>query len=224
MDWERRVIKLRDSKGGKRDVPLSPAAIEALKALESGADHEPVVRISYESMRAAWRRAGERAGIKNLKIHDLRHTAATRMALKTGNVFLVRALTGHKTMEMLARYVNVTADDVVDVMHGNGTDAGEEAKASAPTPVSAPTPASVVEVLPQEVASSNVFLTRCVAGPDASRGAPGPHLGGLAWQSLTGPQPPLAARMAASSLSKNFCVMGFWGVAARGTLREPGLS
>ena len=47
--------------------------------------------------------ACERAGIKDLKIHDLRHTAATRMALKTGNVFLVKALTGHKTMEMLNR-------------------------------------------------------------------------------------------------------------------------
>lgn len=167
VDWERRVIKLRDAKGGKRDVPLSPAAIEALKALQPGADHEPVVRISYESMRAAWRRACERAGIRDLKIHDLRHTAATRMALKTGNVFLVKALTGHKTMEMLARYVNVSADDVVDVMHGKEAQAAEgaESNASTKTPVETPAPAPaavpssspVVEFQPQETASSNVY-------------------------------------------------------------------
>jgi integrase len=35
--------------------------------------------------------------IKNLTLHDNRRTAATRMALKTGNAFLVQALTGHKT-------------------------------------------------------------------------------------------------------------------------------
>jgi hypothetical protein len=39
------------------------------------------------------------------------------MALKTGNVFIVQALTGHKNLSMLERYVNVTADDVVKVMY-----------------------------------------------------------------------------------------------------------
>ena len=143
-------------RGGKRDVPLSPAAIEALQALQPGADHEPVVRISYESMRAAWRRACERAGIKDLKIHDLRHTAATRMALKTGNVFLVKALTGHKTMEMLARYVNVTADDVVNVMHTDDADAGKGAEGSAPakTLVDTPAPAPALAPAPEPAAAS----------------------------------------------------------------------
>lgn len=116
VDWERKVIKLKDSKQGKRDVPLSAAAIQALKDLQPGAPKQRIVRISYESMRAAWRRACERAGIKGLRLHDLRHTAATRMALKTGNIFLVKALTGHKTLEMVARYVNVGADDVVKAM------------------------------------------------------------------------------------------------------------
>lgn len=50
-------------------------------------------------------------------MHDLRRTAATRMAMKTGNVLLVKALTGHKTMSMMERYINVGADDVVNVMH-----------------------------------------------------------------------------------------------------------
>lgn len=116
VDWERGIIALRDAKAGKRDVPLSPAALDALRALNPGADHEPIVRISYESVRAAWRRACDRAGITDIRLHDLRHTAATRMALKTGNVFLVKALTGHKTIKMLERYVNVTADDVVRAM------------------------------------------------------------------------------------------------------------
>lgn len=124
VDWERRIIRLSDGKTGSRDVPLSPAAIDALNELRVHGPcqpGDPVVSITYESLRAAWRRACERAGIKGLNIHDLRHTAATRMALQTGNVFLVKALTGHKTVAMLERYINVRADDVVQVMHAGSS-------------------------------------------------------------------------------------------------------
>jgi hypothetical protein len=39
------------------------------------------------------------------------------MGLETGNLFLVKALTGHKTDAMVSRYVNVKADDVAAYMH-----------------------------------------------------------------------------------------------------------
>ncbi len=120
VDWGRRVLTLGDAKTGRRDVPLSPKAIEALRALR-GADErdadEPIVQLTYEALKAAWGRACERAGIADLRLQDLRHTAATRLALKTGNVLLVKALTGHKTMAMVHRYTNVKADDVVAVLH-----------------------------------------------------------------------------------------------------------
>lgn len=130
IDWERKVITLYETKTEKRDVPLSPAALQALHDLRPGKPNERIVRISYEALRAAWRRACERAGIKDLRLHDLRHTAATRMALKTGNVFLVKALTGHKTLSMVERYVNVKADDVVKVLHApDATEVQEVAQA-----------------------------------------------------------------------------------------------
>ena len=118
VDWEKWVLKLRDSKTGGREVPLSSEAIQALRdihALTAGGSQERIVSISYESLKAAFRRASERAGIKGLHLHDLRHTAATRFALATGNVFLVKALTGHKTMAMVERYTHVKASDVVAV-------------------------------------------------------------------------------------------------------------
>lgn len=120
VDWERKLLRLQDSKNDKRDVPLSPkaiAALEELRRLNPGEAQDPIVRITYEALKAAWGRACERAGIDNLHLHDLRHTSATRMALKTGNVFLVQALTGHKTLSQVARYVNVKAADVVALMH-----------------------------------------------------------------------------------------------------------
>jgi integrase len=117
VDWSANILRLRDGKAGAREVPLSPKAVEILRSLNPGKPDEPIVRISYEAVKAGWRRACERAGVKNLHLHDLRHTAATRMALKTGNLFIVQALTGHQDLDMLRRYVNVKASDVVAVMH-----------------------------------------------------------------------------------------------------------
>jgi integrase len=120
VDWEAKLIHLKDSKTDARPVPLSPAAIDALRELErlsTGRPEDNIVAISYEALKAAWRRVCERAGVEDLHLHDLRHTAATRMALKTGNVFLVQALTGLRTLSQVARYVNVKASDVVAVMH-----------------------------------------------------------------------------------------------------------
>lgn len=121
VQWERKVLYLSDAKAGRREVPLSPLAMQALRdlrALQPNATEQcGLVTISYESLKAAWTRACERAGVEGLKMHDLRHTAATRMMLKTGNLALVKVLTGHKTDSQLGRYINVKADDVVKVLH-----------------------------------------------------------------------------------------------------------
>ena len=106
VDWERKVLRLRDAKADRRDVPLSPRALEVLRTLRGDAEREPQARIfesTYESLKAAWNRALDRAGLTDLRLQDLRHTAATRLALKTGNVLLVKALTGHKKMAMVDR-------------------------------------------------------------------------------------------------------------------------
>jgi integrase len=117
VNWERKVLTLQDSKSGPREVPLSPLALAALRELGPGEPGEAMVKITYESLRASWQRACERAGIEDLTLHDLRRTGATRLALKSGNIFLVQSLTGHKTLKMVERYVDVRADDVVKFMH-----------------------------------------------------------------------------------------------------------
>jgi len=153
VDWERKVLRLIDSKAGKRDVPLFPEAIKALRELEAlnpGEPQDKIVRVSYESVKAAWHRACERAGVENLRLHDLRHTAATRLALASGNGFLVKALTGHKDEKMMNRYVNVKADDVVKFM---------EAQAAKQQPPQASVDV-VEESLPNNVVQVNFGLRR----------------------------------------------------------------
>lgn len=158
VDWDRRILNLTTSKAGEREVPLSPKAIQALHELRSltgGRPDDKVVAISYESLKAAWKRACERAGVHDLRIHDLRHTAATRLALKSGNVFLVKALTGHKTMVMLERYVNVGAEDVSNYLHGqNVADEPTHASAACSQPDSSASP-TMVEPSNQSQASAD---------------------------------------------------------------------
>jgi len=117
VDWERCVLTLDDGKTGGREVPLTHGAIAALKQMEPGAPDEPILRLTYESLRSAFNNACKRAGIQDLQLYDLRRTGATRAALKTGNVFIVQKLTGHKTLEMAMRYMDVHAEDVVAALN-----------------------------------------------------------------------------------------------------------
>lgn len=175
VDWDNCVIALRETKNGKaRKVPLSPAALDALRELGPSAEkQEPIFRMTYESLKAAWRRICERAGLEDLHIQDLRHTAATRMALKTGNVFLVQALTGHETFEMVERYVNVTAHDVVKVMHAAQTPDPALPPVQAEQQASAPADA---QALMAQLAALSAQLSAQLAAADGQeRPAPGPE-------------------------------------------------
>jgi hypothetical protein len=139
-----------------------------LREIGGGGPNDKIVKISYESFKAAWTRACQRAGLKNLKIHDLRHTAATRMALATGNLFLVKALTGHKTVAMVMRYANVKASDVVNVMHAPAQPA-PAAAASSPAPTQesvavAATPAPALYTMEQMQALAQLAATAALAG------------------------------------------------------------
>jgi integrase len=53
-----------------------------------------------------------RAGIEDLRFHDLRHEATTRLFEKGLNLMEVASITGHKDLRMLRRYTHLTAEDL----------------------------------------------------------------------------------------------------------------
>lgn len=128
IDWERRVIALPDAKAGKRDVPLGRGAIHILRQLRDHASgschpHDRVFPTTYEAVKKGWAVARAAAGIPDVRLHDLRHTSATRFALEfKGNLPVLMVITGHKTVQMVMRYVNVKATDVATLMHGEELD------------------------------------------------------------------------------------------------------
>ena len=110
VQLENRTAYLPMTKNGRpRSVPLSTRAIGVL----TGLPRDPsgmVFPITDMAMEAAFRKACKRAGIDNLRFHDLRHTGTTRMAGKLPNAIELAAVTGHQTLQMLKRYYHPSAE------------------------------------------------------------------------------------------------------------------
>jgi len=100
--------------GDPRYVPLSKRAVAILAALprQGEAENESVFPMTKGAAKQAWRRAVQRAGIENLRLHDQRHEATSRLAEKLPNLIELAAVTGHKDLRMLKRYYHPRAADL----------------------------------------------------------------------------------------------------------------
>lgn len=115
VDLQRRIAYLPKTKTDTpRYVPLSSKAIAALQSLHVRLEG-PVFTLQAESISQAFERSCEphRANVANLRFHDLRHEATSRLFERGLSVMEVAAITGHKTLEMLKRYTHLRAEDLV---------------------------------------------------------------------------------------------------------------
>ncbi|WP_244601397.1 site-specific integrase [Rhodopseudomonas pentothenatexigens] len=112
--WIRReygFVHIPDSKNGSaRHVALSDRAYAGLLELTDGepADSK-VFRFTVWVAKDAWRNEIRvRAGCQDLRIHDLRHEALSRMAARGADLKTLMRQSGHKTVAVLMRYLNPT--------------------------------------------------------------------------------------------------------------------
>lgn len=113
LDLVKRTAFLQLTKNGEsRTVPLSSRAFETLQALPRSIDGR-VLPVNFAALEANFKRARERAKLLDLRIHDLRHTAITRLAEKFSNLLELSAITGHKQLSMLKRYYHPNAEQLV---------------------------------------------------------------------------------------------------------------
>lgn len=104
VDLERRIAHLPDTKNGMvRNVPLSNAACDLLRRIPRALDGR-VFPITVDSLKQAFKRAVDSAGLDDFHFHDLRHEATTRMAQLLPNVIELASVTGHQDLRMLQRY------------------------------------------------------------------------------------------------------------------------
>jgi len=68
--------------------------------------------VTYEGMKTVWRRTAKRLNIA-LRFHDMRHTAATRLLRRSGNLKFAQQLLGHADIKTTAKfYAHVTFEDL----------------------------------------------------------------------------------------------------------------
>jgi integrase len=104
VDLRRRTIFLQLTKNGtSRTVPLSTHAIQILTEIPRNIDGR-VFPVTHEVVSQAFNRARKQAGVKDIRFHDLRHMAITRLAEKLPNLIELSAVSGHKSLGMLKRY------------------------------------------------------------------------------------------------------------------------
>lgn len=114
VDLPRRVARLPMTKNGKpRAVPLSRRAVDILAALPRALDGRvfPIARWTVEQV---FEGACRRAALADLRFHDLRHTATSRLAKKVPNLIELASITGHANLAMLRRYYHVTAEELAE--------------------------------------------------------------------------------------------------------------
>lgn len=113
VDLKRAIAIVRDSKNGEdRATPLSTTAIRIIKAQPRGIGSSKVFSITPSQLRDAWEAARTTAGIPDIRLHDLRHEATSRLFEKGLNVMEAASVTGHKTLGMLKRYTHLNPSDI----------------------------------------------------------------------------------------------------------------
>jgi integrase len=119
IDWQRRLIRLPDSKTNEpRTIHLSEPALEVLKAIPrigpyviAGAKPNQ----AYGNLRRAWIFARGRVGLDDVRLHDLRHSYASLAASKGISLQTIGKLLGHRDPQTTARYSHLAIDAVAAV-------------------------------------------------------------------------------------------------------------
>ncbi|GJE57599.1 MULTISPECIES: tyrosine-type recombinase/integrase [Methylobacterium] len=78
--------------------------------------------ITYWGLGSRMRRTMDKAEVVGLRIHDLRHTSATRTLRATGNLKLVQRLLNHSTMRVTEKYAHASLDDLREAMKTTAAD------------------------------------------------------------------------------------------------------
>ncbi|MCL5965766.1 MAG: site-specific integrase [Deltaproteobacteria bacterium] len=115
LEWEKHIdlrhgfiLLDRTKNGERREIPINATLREALQQIVRRVDC-PHVFVNeegkrYGDVKKGFHAACRRAGIKDFRFHDLRHTFASQLVMAGVDITTVKALLGHKTLTMTLRY------------------------------------------------------------------------------------------------------------------------
>lgn len=120
VDWERRTLLVPLSKSGKpRSIALNASALALLRSI-GATERSPYIFPSPTTDRPSpslyfpWQRIRVRAGLPDLRLHDLRHSFASFLVNSGVSLYVVQGLLGHAHTRYTQRYAHLTPDTLLD--------------------------------------------------------------------------------------------------------------
>lgn len=119
VDFDAKVLRLPDSKTGAKLVHLGTAALSVLKRIDRLKDNDFVIvgrkpGAHLTDLQPFWQRLRGRAGLKDARIHDLRHTFASVAVSNGQSLPMIGKLLGHTQVQTTARYAHLANQPVLD--------------------------------------------------------------------------------------------------------------
>jgi site-specific recombinase XerD len=128
IDQERKSWRIPKTKSGKiRHVPLSAGALVMLDKLRLKLNGKlidqipifanPKTGLPYVSFFYSWDKARTRAGLKEFRIHDLRHSFASCLVNAGRSLYEVQELLGHADIKTTSRYAHLSRERLNDAVN-----------------------------------------------------------------------------------------------------------
>lgn len=122
------ILSLPDSKTGAKPIYLSDQAKAVLKRQKGIAGRSTLIFPSatdpkkpFVNLRKPWQRVCAHAKIKNVRLHDLRHTAASIAVSQGASLPVIGRLLGHTQAQTTQRYAHVDADPALKAANEIGS-------------------------------------------------------------------------------------------------------
>jgi len=130
FDLERRSWRIPMSKSGKaRHVPLSAAALSLLTQVPrwQGCPYvvpNPKTRQPFVSIFCSWNTVRQKAGLPEVRLHDLRHSMASNLVNSGRSILEVAKILGHSQLKTSQRYSHLSNDTLLAAVDAAATATG----------------------------------------------------------------------------------------------------
>ena len=119
VDLDNANVVLHQTKNGdRRTVPLTGHALEVVQKLHLEKAEDSVMLfpstkpskrlLKHIEIARSWCKAVAEAELEDFRFHDLRHSAASYLAMSGATLAELSAVLGHKTLQMVKRYAHLT--------------------------------------------------------------------------------------------------------------------
>jgi integrase len=119
IDFDKGVLRLRDSKTGQKILPVGRSALAVLAAQPRMLNSEYVFpadklgregakRSHFQGIDAIWHRVRIEAGLPEVRLHDLRHTAASIAVANGASLPMIGRILGHADTKTTQRYAHLS--------------------------------------------------------------------------------------------------------------------